>query len=82
MQVPVATPLVCRKWEVAIRRDNSLRDSLVCFTLPTSPTTLGTFPCNRRRCYIYPYTSFLTPILGPKKTLHIKQMFTCTSANV
>eukprot|EP00061_Rhincodon_typus_P004682 g23178.t1 len=46
--------------------------------LPTSPTTPGSFPCNCRRCYTCPYTS----PLGPKKIFHIKQMFTCTSANV
>eukprot|EP00061_Rhincodon_typus_P002777 g18441.t1 len=41
----------------AFRRDRSLRDSLVRSTLPTNPTTPGTFPCNRRKCYICPYTS-------------------------
>ncbi|XP_048461245.1 uncharacterized protein LOC125484857 [Rhincodon typus] len=66
----------------AFRRDNSLRDSLVRSTLPSSSTTPGTFPCNRRKCYTCPHTSSLTPIPGPKKTFHIKQMFTCTSANV
>eukprot|EP00061_Rhincodon_typus_P007443 g29149.t1 len=62
----------------AFRRDRSLHDSLIHSTLPTSPTNPGTFPCNRRRCYTCPFTS----IPGPKKTFHIKQMFTCTSANV
>eukprot|EP00061_Rhincodon_typus_P002283 g17082.t1 len=60
----------------------SLCDSLVCSTLPTSPTTPGTFPCNRRRCYTCLYTSPLTSIPGPEKTFNIKQMFTCTSVNV
>eukprot|EP00061_Rhincodon_typus_P005798 g25750.t1 len=48
--------------------------------LPTSPTTI---PCNRRRCYTCPYTYARTSIPGPKiQTFHIRQMFTCTSANV
>eukprot|EP00061_Rhincodon_typus_P005000 g23929.t1 len=46
-----------------------------------SPTP-GTFPCNRRKCYICPYTSSLTPLPGPKTTFHIKQIFTCTFVNV
>eukprot|EP00061_Rhincodon_typus_P001925 g16143.t1 len=66
----------------AFHRDCSLCDSLIRSTLPTSRTTPGTFPCNRRRCYTCPYTSPLTSIPGPKKTFHIKQMFTCTSVNV
>eukprot|EP00061_Rhincodon_typus_P001376 g14626.t1 len=64
------------------RRDNSLRGSLVHSTLPSSPTTPGTFPCNRRKYYTCPYTSSLIPIPGPKNTFHVKQMFSCTSANV
>eukprot|EP00061_Rhincodon_typus_P003784 g20949.t1 len=42
--------------------DYSLRDSLIRSTLPMSPTTPGTIPCNRRRCYMCPYTSPLTSI--------------------
>eukprot|EP00061_Rhincodon_typus_P002467 g17642.t1 len=63
----------------AFRRDRALRDSLIRSTLPTSP---GTFPCNRRKCYTCPYTSLVASIQGPKKTFHIRQMFTCTSASV
>eukprot|EP00061_Rhincodon_typus_P001286 g14294.t1 len=66
----------------ALRRHHSHRDSLVHSTLPTSPITPDTSPCNRRRCYTCPYTTTLTSFPGPKKTFHIKQMFTCTSANV
>eukprot|EP00061_Rhincodon_typus_P002966 g18944.t1 len=66
----------------AFRRNCSFRDSLVHSTLPTSPTTSGTFPCNRRRCSTCPYTSPLTSIQGPKNTCHIRQMVTCTSVNV
>eukprot|EP00061_Rhincodon_typus_P001840 g15930.t1 len=62
----------------AFHRDYSLHDSLVCSTLPTSPNTPGTFPCNRRKCYTCPDTS----IPGLKETFHIRQMFTCTSVNV
>eukprot|EP00061_Rhincodon_typus_P003926 g21317.t1 len=46
------------------------------------PTTPGTFPCNCRKCYTCPYTSFLTSIQGTKQTFHIRQGFTCTSVNV
>eukprot|EP00061_Rhincodon_typus_P016168 g44238.t1 len=66
----------------AFHRDRALRDSLVHSTLPTIPTTPGTSPCNRRRYYTCPYTSPLTSIQGIKKPFHIRQMFTCTSANV
>eukprot|EP00061_Rhincodon_typus_P002355 g17314.t1 len=62
--------------------DCSLRDCLVCSTLPISSTTPSTFPCNRRKSYACPYTSPLTSIPGPQKTFDVKQMFTCTSANV
>eukprot|EP00061_Rhincodon_typus_P002606 g17996.t1 len=51
-------------------------------TASFAPTTPGTFPCNRRRCYTYPYTSPLASIQGTKQTFHIRQRFTCTSANV
>eukprot|EP00061_Rhincodon_typus_P003859 g21145.t1 len=53
---------------------SSLSDSLVCSTLPTSPTIAGTFPCNGRKCY--------TSLQGPKQTFHSRQRFTCTSVNV
>eukprot|EP00061_Rhincodon_typus_P002756 g18384.t1 len=66
----------------AFRRDRSLHDSLVRSTRPTSPTSPNTFPCNCRKCYTCPYIAPLTPIQGPKKTFHIRQMFTCTSTNV
>eukprot|EP00061_Rhincodon_typus_P005179 g24391.t1 len=66
----------------AFRRDHSVRNSLVCSTLLTSPTTPSTFPCNHKRCYTCPYTSPLTSIQGPKNTFRIRQMFTCTSVNV
>eukprot|EP00061_Rhincodon_typus_P000380 g11513.t1 len=56
--------------------------SLVRSTLRTSPTTPGTFPCNRRKCYTRPCTSLLTSIRGTKQTFHIRQRFTCTSVNV
>eukprot|EP00061_Rhincodon_typus_P002574 g17922.t1 len=65
-----------------IQRDCFLRNSLLHSTLSISLTIPGTFPCNCRRCYTCPYTSPLTSIPGPKKTFHIKQMFTCTSVNV
>eukprot|EP00061_Rhincodon_typus_P001722 g15569.t1 len=66
----------------AFQRDHSVCETLVRSTLPSSPTTPGTFPCNRRFCYTCPYTSTLTPIPGSKNTFHLKQMFTFTSANV
>eukprot|EP00061_Rhincodon_typus_P002609 g18002.t1 len=66
----------------AFWRNRSIRDLLIRSTLPTSPNTPGTFPCNLRRCYTCPYTFPLISIRGPKKIFHIKQMFTCTSANV
>eukprot|EP00061_Rhincodon_typus_P002429 g17545.t1 len=66
----------------AFQRGRTLHDSLVRSTLPTSPTTPDTILCNRRKCYTCPYTSPLTSILGPKTTFHIRQMFTCTSADV
>eukprot|EP00061_Rhincodon_typus_P007087 g28402.t1 len=47
-----------------------------------SSTTPGTFPCNRRKCCTCLYTCHLISIPGTEKTFHIKQMFTCTSANV
>eukprot|EP00061_Rhincodon_typus_P003558 g20383.t1 len=66
----------------AFRRDRSLHDSLICSTLPTSPTTSGTFPCNRKKCYTCPNTPHLTSIQSSKQTFHIRQRFTCTSTNV
>eukprot|EP00061_Rhincodon_typus_P002803 g18504.t1 len=66
----------------AFRRDLSFCNSLVHSTLPINPTTLGTFPCNRRKYYTCPYTSPLNSIQGPSRTFHIRQMFTCTSAYV
>eukprot|EP00061_Rhincodon_typus_P003282 g19711.t1 len=43
----------------AFHRDCSLRNSLVCSTLPTNPST---FPYNRRKCHTCPYTSLLMSI--------------------
>eukprot|EP00061_Rhincodon_typus_P003514 g20268.t1 len=62
--------------------DCSLLDSLVLSTLPTSPITPGTFPCNRRKCYTCPYTTSVTSIQGTKQTFHVRQRFICTSVNV
>eukprot|EP00061_Rhincodon_typus_P002734 g18324.t1 len=66
----------------ALRRDLSLRHSLVRSTLTISPTSTGSCPCNHRKCYTCRYTSPLTSIQGTKKTFHIRQRFTCTSVNV
>eukprot|EP00061_Rhincodon_typus_P002274 g17052.t1 len=66
----------------AFHRDRSLHDPLVCSTLPTSPTTPDTFPCNCRKGYTCPCTSPLTSIQGTKRTFHIRQRFTCTFASV
>eukprot|EP00061_Rhincodon_typus_P007548 g29354.t1 len=65
-----------------LERDRALHNSLVRSTLPTSPTTDSTFPCNRRKCYTCLYTLPLTSIQGTKQTVHIRQRFICTSINV
>eukprot|EP00061_Rhincodon_typus_P010539 g34904.t1 len=56
--------------------DRSLRNSLVCSTLPTNPTSPAPFPCNGRRCYTCPYISPLTFKLSKSDG------FTCTSSNL
>ena len=70
---------------VAYRRDQNIRNILVCSSLKPiqdQNQECGTYPCTHSRCNTCAYVSQNRLIKGPKSNLSINEKFTCSSINI
>ena len=66
----------------AWRRDTNLNNILVHTEQRGIDNTHGSFPCDRTRCNTCPFITNTNHVFGPKNSMAVTDIFTCTTTNV